>query len=530
MRSTRRPGLVKLPSRMAMLVPAIIASIMLAACGGGGGGGSGPVILPTTVFVDDAPIIGALVQDYGGDSRSQQASVITTKPGEYRFAAPPSLPLKISSRNIVGADGRVAVTQIDGFWYSYTDTNNNGRYDEGEPNQPLTFQDLDGNGLYTQSVDIVFNGSFLLNYVKPGATVIQANVVASLLPSNWNGATPVAGVSAAALDAAVSVGPTQSSNVELQRATAVLTAISEGLMSTLRTTGSSTAQAQTTISNALSAIGNSGANITATGATGIGQVASAVSGSVPQAATQANNLVSNVMSIASGTTTNFEAVVKVTQEKLSNVVSAPQQAQQDQLKQDVQLAASAIGTAQAQAVPNKDPDTERIAALRLMPLGIPDYGVNVPEGWISLGGTTGFSIARQADGSILFRATGEPFQSILGSTSRTVSFVSSLNSWEYTGPLNQKLKIKVNISVPKALFNPNLGPDAGAFSDSSSMQLCTSAGACIYYFLFSPAQLCNPDWQAMVNLGTADAAAKGRFYTALNTINVGPNRPAVTCN
>jgi hypothetical protein len=196
--------------------------------------------------------------------------------GEYRFDSAPKLPLKISSRNIVGANGRVAVAQVDGLWYSYADTNNNGRWDSPEQREPLTFQDLDGNGLYTQSVDIVFNGSFLLNYVKSGATVIQANVMASLLPSNWNGATSVAGVSAAALNAAVSVGPTQSANAELQRATAVLTAISEGLMSTLRTVGSTTSQAQTTITNALSAIANSGANITATGATGIGQVSLAV--------------------------------------------------------------------------------------------------------------------------------------------------------------------------------------------------------------------------------------------------------------
>lgn len=516
--------MTKLPSFRAMLVPAI-ALLVLSACGGGGGGG--PVVLPTTVFVDDAPIIGALVQDKGGDSTSQQASA--TKPGEYRFAAPPSLPLKISSRNIVGADGRVAVTQIDGSWFSYADTNNNGRFDAGETTQPLTFQDLDGNGLYTQSVDIVFNGSFLLNYVQPGATVIQANVVAALLPSNWNGVTPVAGVSATALNAAVSVGPTQSSNVELQRATAVLTAISEGLMSTLRTTGSSTAQAQTTISNALSAIANSGASVTATSSTSIAQVASAVSDSVTQASTQAGNLVSNVMSIASGTTNNFEAVVKVTQEKLSDVVSAPQQTQQDKLKEDVQLAASAIGAAQAQAVPNKDPDGERIAALRLVPLGIPDVGANVTDAWISLINTTGFSLSRQSDGSMLFRASGEPFESILGSTSRVIPFVSSRNSWEYTGNGNVSLKIRVNISVPN--FNAAGGTDAGASNEVSAIQLCSATGACVYYLMASPVQLCRPNWAAMAAAWDAvSESGRPAFYNAVNALNVGPNRPAVNCN
>lgn len=527
--------MTKLPSFRAMLVPAI-ALLVLSACGGGGGGGGGVVVepLPTRVFVDDAPIIGVRVQDNGG----QDASA-SSPPGEYRFALPPTLPLKISSRNFVGADGRVAVVQIDGAWYSYEDRNNNGRWDEGiDPVRPLTFQDLDGNGLYTQSVDIVFNGSFQLNYVRPGATIIQANVVASLLPSGWNGTTSVAGVSAAALNAAVGVGPTSSAkpgsgitalaSAELRRAAAVLTAISEGLASTLTSSGSTTAQVQSTINSALSAIANSGVNVTATDATSIGQVAATVSGAVPQAATQANNLVSNVMSIASGTTTNFEAVVKVTQEKLSEVVSAPQQTQQVKLKGDVQLAASAISSAQAQAVPNQDPDAERIAALRLIPLGMPDVGANVEEQWISLINTTGFSLARQSDGAIVFRATGEPFQSILGSTPRSVPFVSSRNSWEYTGPSNQKLRIKVNISVPKQLFNPDLGPNAGAYNGASSMQLCDSAGSCVYYFMFSPAQLCSPDWQAMVSLGTADAGARNRFYTALNTIN--GDRTPVTCN
>jgi hypothetical protein len=103
---------------MAMLVPAI-ALLVLSACGsGGGGGGVVEVPLPTTVFVDDAPIIGALVQDNLGQNAAGLAS------GEYRFDSAPKLPLKISSRNIVGANGRVAVAQVDGLWYSYADTNN----------------------------------------------------------------------------------------------------------------------------------------------------------------------------------------------------------------------------------------------------------------------------------------------------------------------------------------------------------------------------------------------------------------------
>ena len=93
MRSTQRSGPVRLPSRMAMLVPAI-ALLVLSACGSGGGGGGGGVVevpLPTTVFVDDAPIIGALVQDNLGQNAAGLAS------GEYRFDSAPKLPLNCES-------------------------------------------------------------------------------------------------------------------------------------------------------------------------------------------------------------------------------------------------------------------------------------------------------------------------------------------------------------------------------------------------------------------------------------------------
>lgn len=514
MRSTRRPGLAKLPSRRAMLVPAIIASIMLAACGGGGGGGGSTVVpLPTTVFVDDAPIIGVLVQDNLGQAASASAA------GEYRFDSAPTLPLKISSRNIVGANGRVSVTQVDGLWYSYADTNNNGRWDSPEQREPLTFQDLDGNGLYTQSVDIVFNGSFLVNYAKPGATVIQANVVASLLPRTWNGATPVAGVSAAALNAAVTVGPTKSANAgsgttpavsaELRRATAVLTAISEGLVSTLRTsTTNTTAQTQTTINNALSAIANSSVNLAATDATSIGQVASAVSGSVPQAATQANNLVSNVMSIASGATSNFEAVVKVTQVNVSQMVTSATTATLAGLTESVTEAADSIKAAKEQAQVGQDPDNARIANLRLQ-LPYAQTTLNPDTGAISTGqfqlltssGVNGFSLQRQQDGSILFAAKGSSFASVLGtSASLTVPFEASKGRWEYIAG-NLSLKIAVNVVGPNG--------EKGV----SALYYCTSSTTCFTYFAASPAQICattpSADDLAQINLINLTGAGRG---------------------
>jgi hypothetical protein len=508
-----------------MLVPAI-ALLLLSACGGGGGGGDVAVVpLPTTVFLDDAPIIGARVQDRGGASGSQDASG-SIPAGTYQFELPPTLPLKISSRNYVDTNGRVAVVQIGGLWYSYQDSNRNGRWDEEtDPVQPLTFQDVDGNGLYTQSVDIVVNGWFPLNYAKPGSTAVQANVVASLLPPNWNGTTPVAGISAAALNAAVSVGPTNSAktgsgvspeaSAELRRATAVLTAISEGLVSTLTSSGSTAAQTQATVSNALAAIANSGVNVTATDATSIGQVASAVSGSVPQAATQANNLVSNVMSIASGAATNFEAVVKVTQDKLSQMASNASQQVLLDLKQTVSEVDVSIGLARVEGEekPGVDPDVARIAGLRLMApffeADLPPPGVKfgtVDLGIVESSDTTGFFLERQQDGTIQFGVSGSRFAPILGpGSSVSVPFLASLGRWEFTRG-NESLSIAVNVSTE-------------GFMGVTSIRHCTSDAKvrCRFYLAASREQICSTV--------TQDQLSK------INAINlVGPNRPAVTCN
>lgn len=482
-------------------MPAIIASIMLAACGGGGGG---VAPLPTTVFVDDAPIIGARVQDNVGQTAS--ASVSTA--GGYRFDSAPTLPLRISSRNIVGADGRVAVTQIDGLWYSYADTNNNGRWDSSEPTQPLTFQDLDGNGLYTQSVDILYNGSFQLNYVKPNATVIQANVVAALLPSNWNGSSSVAGVSATALNAALGVGPSQSANAELQRATAVLTAISEGLVSTLRTNGVSASQAQSTVSNTISAIASSGANVTSTQTSGIAQMATVVSNAVPQAATQAGNLTSNVLSMAGGATSNFEAVVKVTQVNVSQMVTSATTTTLAGLTKSVTEAADSIKAAKEQAQVGQDPDNARIANLRLQ-RPYAQTTLNPDTGAISTGqfqlltssDVNGFSLQRQQDGSILFAAKGSSFASVLGSSaSLTVPFEASKGRWEYIAG-NLSLKIAVNVVGPNG--------EKGV----SALYYCTSSTTCFTYLAASPAQICattpSTDDLAQINLINLTGAGRG---------------------
>jgi hypothetical protein len=526
MRSIRPIGFGLL-SRRALFATAALP-LLLSACGGPGGGG-GLVELPGLVIVDDAPIVNALVQDKDGGQGAQVA--VALGGGQYRFATIPVLPLKISSRNLVGADGRVNVGLLNGVWYSYIDTNGNGSIDSFEPRELLTFQDLDRNGIYTQSADIVYNGAINVNYVPRGAAEIQANVVSSLLPSNWDGATPVAGLSSTVLNDAVTKPPSKSGNIELQRATATLTAISEGLLSTLRSSGASgsTAAAQATISSALAAVAAPGAQIdlTKSDAPSVAKLAQTISQAVPAAAqTQASNLVTNVKVVqaSANPSTATESIVKVTQERLSIMTAAPDPLQQAKLKNDVELAASAIVAAQTQ-VP--DPDAERIKALRLIPLGFPDVNIVVPETWISLEGTTGFSLARQADGSLLFRAAGGPFQEVLGAASREVRFVSSSNNWEYIGPLKEALKIKVNHSVPKALFNDTL---MGAFNEASSMQLCTKNNECVYFFLFSPEQLCRPDWQAMVGLGNADSGAKSRFYNALNAINRAAGRPDVICN
>jgi hypothetical protein len=494
------------------------------------------VELPGLVIVDDAPIVNALVKDKDGGQGAQEAASLGG--GQYRFATIPVLPLKITSRNLVGADGRVNVGLLNGVWYSYIDTNGNGSIDSFEPRELLTFQDLDGNGIYTQSVDIVYNGAINVNYVPRGATAIQANVVSSLLPSNWDGATPVAGLSSTALNAAVTTAPSQSDNIELQRATATLTAISEGLLSTLRSSGASnsTAAAQATISSALAAVAAPGAQIdlTKSDPASVAKLAQTISQAVPAAAqTQASNLVTNVKVVqaSANPSTATESIIKVTQERLSEFQSVLDTGAQGKLAEDVALAVNAITTAQSEAKPGVDPDATRIAELRIVPLGVPDpvteqsSRTTVPDSWIDLSSTRGFSLSRQSDGTLGFTATGEPFQEVLGATSRVLSFVSARNSWEYTGSSGQTLKVRINFSVP--LFNTQGGTDVGASSQVSMLQLCSAAGACVYYIMATAQQMCSPDWFNFVNSWPTDvgSTASQSFYNAVNTVN--KNR--VTC-
>jgi hypothetical protein len=472
------------------------------------------------------------------DSVGRVAEADPNSPGRYRFEAAPTLPLTITSRNLVGSNGRVNVGSLEGVWYSYTDANGNGRLDEFEDKRLLTFQDLDRNRLYTQSVDIVFTGSFQVKYGKPGTNAIQANVVASLLPSNWDGTTPVAGLSSSALNAAVNSAPSESGNIELQNATAILTAISEGLLSTLRASGASetTVAAQAAINSAMAAIAAPGSQIdlNKSDAESVAKLAQSVSQAVPAAAqTQASNLVTNVKVVqaSANPSTATESIIKVTQERLSEFQSVLDTGAQGKLAEDVALAVNAITTAQSEAKPGLDPDATRIAELRIVPLGVPDpvteqsSRTTVPDSWIDLSSTRGFSLSRQSDGTLGFTATGEPFQAVLGATSRVLSFVSARNSWEYTGSSGQTLKVRINFSVP--LFNTQGGTDVGASSQVSMLQLCSAAGACVYYIMATAQQMCSPDWFNFVNSWPTDvgSTASQSFYNAVNTVN--KNR--VTC-
>lgn len=518
----------------------MIIPLWFAGCSGGGGldwadEAPPPRELPPVVAVEDAPIIGAVVQDRAGGDRAQTALPSST-PGRYVFNATPTLPLKISSPNLIGPDGKVRVGQIQGRWVSWIDSNGNGILDADDEERTLAFQDLDGNGLYTQSVDIVFNGQFIVHYVPPAqSNVIQANIVASLIPATWDGVSPVAGLSASTLNESTSRGPTQSTDPQLKRVTAVLTAVSEGLLSTLTSTGSGVTQAQAAIERALSALSaaGSGVDLTKSDASSVAKVAQIVAQSLPtQNQGSATNLVTNVSSVSNSSglsnTSNFEAVVKVTQDRLTEMISSLSSTGQQDLNQDAALSANAIQTAKQDAVPNVDPDAVRIANLRLIPLGYPDPGSVVSSAgailqneWVDLSTTSSFSAQRQPDGSLRIKVSGGPFQTVLGGTQRDIPFLSASNSWVYKGSSNESLKIRVGVSVPR--FNLAGGIDTGAFAEVSVIQLCSAQGVCVYYFLADSTQLCNPVsvWSNLVSTWPGDVTLPGKqkFLTALNRVN-----------
>lgn len=179
-------------------------------CGGGGGGGSsGPS--GTTVVVQDGNIVGLTLTD------SKSAVAVDQGKGTYYFANVATPPITATSRNEIDpVTGLVKIFDAQGNLLV------------------KTFQDLDGDGIFTYNTDIPYGASITVAY-SPNPSVIRMNPISALIPANWNGTTPVAGLSADTVKSAATTGIPASTDTSttantLRSVAANLTTVQENLV------------------------------------------------------------------------------------------------------------------------------------------------------------------------------------------------------------------------------------------------------------------------------------------------------------
>jgi len=182
---------------------------------GCGGGSLAPPLTATSktmVFVQDGNIMGALVQD--GNQRT--ASAVPNSPGAYDFGKVVVLaPITIKSQN----SAAIIQACLDTDPLTICD-----------PAQVKTYQDLDGNGIYSTG-DVLYNGSFNIHYIPTTAgNIIYANPLSGLIP--FGGAAPaVAGLTAAEVLASAN-GDMTKAPAKVRSVAAQLVAVQEALVNT----------------------------------------------------------------------------------------------------------------------------------------------------------------------------------------------------------------------------------------------------------------------------------------------------------
>lgn len=511
------------------MVLSLGAALVLAACGSGGhegGTDTNRYAASRDVIVQDAPILGVVVQDRDGGVLSQTAEPVLDvnglSTGRYQFPSQPVLPLRISSQNLVGADGTVKITRVNDQWFSYTDTNANGAFDTGEPTKPLSFQDLDGNGIFTQTADVLYNGRFNVDYVPANATVVHANAVSSLIPANWNGSDPVAGLPAAVLNAAVTTGPQASTSMELKKIAALLTAVAEALLSNNLATAANLPAIMSSVAQSTNAL-SSAAN-----PADLGALVAKVLPADKQA--EAARITANLKAVADKAddtiSTNFESLVKLAvspEFKTDLKTQTLSTARFDTLVAQVTNGSSQITEDKKTATAGVDPEAALISSMRLVPwhelfriesqLPIDN---SYPFG--AIGKTTGFALAKNATGSLQLRAIGSPFAEVIGATgASTLPFVTASGNWQAFTATTQGIVVDI-----KSGFQL---PGTTSYVPGAVLRVCqTSVGGCWPFMLATPNQVC-----ALMNSGTfkTNATMRQTALTAINAINSA--QTAVTC-
>jgi hypothetical protein len=437
---------------------ALSLSVLMVGCGGGGGGGGGNGL--TRLKLEDADIYGAFVQD------ANSVIAVSLANGIYEFrdrngvAVVPKLPVTIKSQNWI-VDGKVDVINLNNTWYSTK---------AGSDNKPLTFQDLDKDGKFTPNVDIPYNGGFTLNYSASGSSLIYANPVAALIPAGWNGVSPIAGLSNDILIAASSTGVKASNNADLNKATALLVAISEALV----LTGKNADGLFSAIASA-----NVPVNLLVPGQS---QLSAVVNALYAGTAVFVQNLQGLTASL-----TNPEALAKVVQDAIANNPLTD--------LGNLTAAVTAADSGISQAITNAssgNPLAAQIAKLRIVPFcELPNAGCNPGsfDEWKVFGQLTNFSINLNSDSGVMtLTGAGNRWLGWFGAATIDLPYFTSSSvsngqpSWSKT---YGSTSIEVLIGMP-VLLPGDVSPTVGNF-----LKICSALNTCMPYFLAEPPDVCN---------------------------------------
>ena len=457
--------LISLLKTRLFAVLALATSLVLVGCGGGGGGGGTGGSGFTRLKVEDANIYGALVQD------KNRVIGVPIANGIYEFRNPngvpmvPTLPITIKSQNWIVNGKVIPIKKNDAAWYS-TKLN--------EIDMPLTFQDLDNDGRYTQVVDIPYNGEFVLNYAPSGTSLIYANPVAALIPANWNGVDAIAGLSKEILQAATTSGIKASNNADLNKVTSLLVALTEALVLT----------GQPNVNSIFTEIANNTATINLLDLTTSSALPTLVNNIYPGTGT----LVTNLQDILNkNSLSNPEALVKAVQ----NAIAIDNLTDLGNITSEVLVADSIISTAKSNvALGNTLAD--KISSLRIVPFcDLPGSGCDsvTYDPWKVFGRLTNFSISLDSNSGTINLVGGSDWflgwfgaNSIALPYSSTSSISSSQPSWSYTHN-----SASAEILINQTLILPgDLNPTPGNF-----LKICSSQNTCIPYFLATDVGICS---------------------------------------
>lgn len=436
---------------------ALSLSVLMVGCGGGGGSGGAGL---TQLKLEDADIYGALVVDANGVTAVSLANGIYEFRDRNGVAVVPKLPVVIKSQNWI-VDGKVNVINLNNTWYSSK---------VGFDNKPLTFQDLDNDKKYTPNVDIPYNGGFTLNYAASGSSLIYANPVAALIPAGWDGVSPIAGLSKDILRASTTTGVKASNNADLNKATALLVAISEALV----LTGKSADELVSAIANA-----NVPVDLLVPGQSSLPSVVDAL-----YAGTAV--FVQNLQALTASLT-NPEALAKVVQDEIAN----------NPLTDLGNLSAAVIAADAGitQAITNASSGNSlasQIAKLRIVPFcELPNAGCNPGsfDEWVIFGQLTNFSINLNPDSGVMtLTGAGNRWLGWFGASTIDLPYFNSSSvsnsqpSWSKT---YGAASIEVVIGMPVVLPG-DVSPTVG-----NLLKICSAPNTCMPYFLAAQPDVCN---------------------------------------